>query len=336
MSEDGEYQFTASVVIPTRNRKRLLREAIEAIWKQTYPKDDFEIIVVDNLSDDGTAEMMAELISQSPCPMRFHVMPVNRGPAHSRNTGVTLARGKIIAFTDSDCAPASDWLSKGLAPFDSDDVSFVTGPVFYKPGQPISFFSRTVIELHDENITYPTANAFYRRSVFLSKKGFDETLCFQDFFQRPVECADTDLAWRIKDEGGRNVFLPDLLVYHEVENMKPLAWAMEPFRNFVVPFLIRRHPNLRSQLLTWGVFFGTENLRFYPVIIGVILGLLINPLFFLLVVPYVLWAARAGNPELSLRRVPRIIGRVILLSARQVVSCAGLLYGMLRFRTFVL
>lgn len=336
MSELVEDSLLVTVLIPTRNRARLLREVIEAIWKQDFPKDRFEIVVVDNISDDGTAEMMEDLIKRSPCSMRFHVMPVNKGPAHSRNTGAKIARGKILAFTDSDCAPETDWLAKGTKPFESDDVSFVTGPVFYKPGQPVSFFSRTVGELHDENITYPTANAFYRRSVFLEKGGFDEKLCFNDFFQRPVECADTDLAWRIKDEGGKNVFIRDMIVYHEVENMKPVAWAMEPFRNFVVPFLVRRHPTLRGQLLKWGVFFNPENIRFYPVLIGLVLGILVHPLFLLLGLPYVLWAARAGNPDLSIRRIPRIIARVILLSARQLVSCAGLFYGSLRFRTLVL
>lgn len=325
-----------SVVIPTRNRARLLEDVLRAIWNQTLPSSQFEILVIDNRSEDETASRMQDWIRQSPCPLTFKVMDVNRGPAHSRNTGVQLARGAIIAFTDSDCRPAADWLEKGLAAFQDDNTALVSGPVFYKPEQQVRFFSRTTGELRDENITYPTANAFYRRSVFLELGGFDQDLCFRDFFQRPVECADTDLAWQVKEKGFRNVFVPDMLVYHEVETMRPLAWAMEPFRNFVVPFLVRRHPDLRRRLLKWGVFFNTENILFYPLLVGIPLAIFVHPLFALLALPYLAWAARAGNSDLSPRRWPKILARIVLLAARQAVSCAGLLYGTIRFRTLVL
>ena len=325
-----------SVVIPTRNQSGLLREAIEAVWRQTVDPATFEIIVVDNCSTDDTAAVVREMSARAPCSMVYHCMEENRGPANSRNQGVRLARGELIAFTDSDCRPVPQWLALGQSAMADTNVALVTGQVLYPPGQKITFFSRAAGEARYEHPSYPTCNAWYRRKVFLDLGGFDVNLCFHDFRNRPVECADTDLAWRVKEAGYRNVFVPEMIVHHRVEVLPPLNWAMEPFRLFVLPALVRRHPQLRRALLTWGVFFTRDNAWFYLALLGLGLGPVWHVAFLLLMVPYVAWAARAGNPRLTLLDLHRMAVRAVLIAARQAFLCAGLLYGSLRFRTIVL
>ncbi len=166
-------KILVSVVIPTFNRRALLGEAIQSLWNQTLASECYEVIVVDNLSTDGTTAMMDELQARSPCRLVYHRMSENLGPANSRNTGVQMARGEIIAFTDSDCRVSPSWLERGLEGFKrGDDVAFVSGQTFPKPEQPLTFFS-IGNPLQGENPTYPTANIFYRKKTFLD--GGDST-----------------------------------------------------------------------------------------------------------------------------------------------------------------
>jgi len=86
-----------SVIIPTYNRARYLTEAIESVLAQTYNGNDIEIIVVDDGSNDETRERL------KPYQDRIEYIYVdNGGPAHARNVGMRMAKGKYIAFLDSD------------------------------------------------------------------------------------------------------------------------------------------------------------------------------------------------------------------------------------------
>lgn len=325
-----------SVVIPTYNRSRLLEEVIGSLWDQTLDPRQFEIIVVDNASVDNTPELMQRLQAGSPCRLLYHRLPADSGPAKARNQGVRLAQGEIIAFTDSDCRADRDWLAKGLAAF-RDGVAFVTGPVLFKSEQPVRFFSRISTPVQEEHPSYPTCNAMYRREVFLNAGGFDETLNFTTLFGIAMECADTDLAWRIKEQGGTNLFLRDLVIYHEVGPPSAWNWLVYPSRLFVVAALIRRHPHLRRQLLHGGVFFFKENVLFYLAVAGLILGITVHWMFLLLSLAYPLWVAFFVLPQnLAPAKLPKLVLQILMLEARQGIICAALIYGSIRFRRLVL
>src|SRR6185295_16908828 len=114
-----------SVIIPTRNRSGMLREALLALAEQTLAASAFEVIVVDNCSTDGTPQMMPALAAELPYRVIYHVMPSNRGPARSRNTAAKMARAPILAFTDDDCRPDRHWLEASLAPFQDAHIALV-------------------------------------------------------------------------------------------------------------------------------------------------------------------------------------------------------------------
>ncbi|NLX50081.1 MAG: glycosyltransferase family 2 protein [Methanospirillum sp.] len=105
---------TVSVVLPTYNRAPLLPRAIESVLVQTWT--DFELIVVDDGSSDDTASVMA---SFTDARVRYVRYEENRGANHARNVGIREARGRYIAFQDSD----DDWfpekLKKNMAVFTS-------------------------------------------------------------------------------------------------------------------------------------------------------------------------------------------------------------------------
>jgi glycosyltransferase involved in cell wall biosynthesis len=99
-------QPLVSVVIPTYNRERTLRRAVESVFRQTC--QDFEIIVVDDGSADGTLQLLRSFPDQR---VRILQHPTNRGAAAARNRGIAAAKGTYVAFLDSD----DEWLPEKLA-----------------------------------------------------------------------------------------------------------------------------------------------------------------------------------------------------------------------------
>jgi glycosyltransferase involved in cell wall biosynthesis len=89
---------SVSVVIPTFNRKELIFQALDSVARQTCPP--LEVIVVDDCSSDGTVEALN--VARFPFPLTVVSLATNQGPAAARNAGILKARGRYIAFLDSD------------------------------------------------------------------------------------------------------------------------------------------------------------------------------------------------------------------------------------------
>src|SRR4051794_39301109 len=98
-----------SVVVPTRDRSERLDALLQSLSAQTLPPGDFEAIVVDDGSRDGTPQMLAEAAERHPYRLTI-VSGEGRGPAAARNLGWQAAAGDIVAFTDDDCEAGPGWL----------------------------------------------------------------------------------------------------------------------------------------------------------------------------------------------------------------------------------
>jgi glycosyltransferase involved in cell wall biosynthesis len=112
-----------AVIVITRNRSSYIGETFEALTRQDHP--DFEILVVDS-STDQEREKTAELAARYGAK---YVSEPRRGQALARNTGVSHTSAEIVAFTDDDCVPASNWLSQSLKNFADPSVWACTGRV---------------------------------------------------------------------------------------------------------------------------------------------------------------------------------------------------------------
>jgi len=88
-----------SVILPTHDRRKLVVEAIESVRAQTYR--DFELLVVDDGSTDGTAEMVRQRYESEP-RLRLLRQEQNSGVSSARNRGVEQAEGELVGFLDSD------------------------------------------------------------------------------------------------------------------------------------------------------------------------------------------------------------------------------------------
>jgi GT2 family glycosyltransferase len=212
----------------------------------------------------------------------------------------------------------------------------VTGPVENKPGQPVRFFSIGAAGTGGENPIYPTCNVLYRAEVFWAVGGFDERAYLRNSGGVPVECADADLAWRTKEAGYRNLYVPEMLVYHEVRQGTPTAWLAVQLRFLMLPELLRRHAGLRSKLMWWGPFCLPDNLLFYVALSGIALAAAYGPWWLLAVLPFVAKMLRIAGGNVSLLAFPKFAAQVMLLTVRQAFICGVLIYGSIRSRWLVL
>ena len=207
-----------SVIIPVHNRAQDLAECLDSLARQTYPKDKFEVIVVDNDSTDASAqtahERGATVVAE---PRRGAAHARNRGVAYARNRSVAQSGGALVAFTDSDCVAAADWLEKLAEPFTSDEtLGFCGGAVEpYSLDTPLQRYiaDRGIMSqerfCQKERFSFPffmTANAMFTRRALEAAGPFDEAVA-------PGE--DADLCWRAAWAGYRWQYIPQAVVRHK-------------------------------------------------------------------------------------------------------------------------
>jgi glycosyltransferase involved in cell wall biosynthesis len=191
-----------TVIVPTYNRVDSLKQCLQALQQQTLPAHQYEVLVVDDGSTDGTARYLRELATRWPA-FRFYSQ-ANAGPAAARNKGIAAARGRVIAFTDDDCIPQRDWLEVIHTTFQTENCVGLQGST-YTDRQDITPLTHQ-IDNEQGNSSVPTCNAAFTRAALLQINGFDEQFPFP-------HNEDADLAWRI-EKLGAITFVAAMRVYH--------------------------------------------------------------------------------------------------------------------------
>ena len=202
-----------SIIVPTFRDNNRLAKLIDALKKQTFDKENYEVIIVNNDPDDDIADSFAGTL-----PYNFIILAETKPGSYSaRNKGIRYAKGLIIGFTDSDCLPAKDWVEVAVNfLLTNTEYSRLAGNVIlsYRENNP------RVMELYDSIYSFRqeknaakgtsvTANMFCYRNLF-EKVGF-----FDELFM-----SGQDLAWGKKAAGlGFKIkYLEDLVVLHPARN----------------------------------------------------------------------------------------------------------------------
>ncbi len=119
---------TLDVVIPTFNRKELLRTTLASLADAVVPTGlAVRVIVANNNSSDGTAEMVAELARGFPLPLQ-HVLEMQPGSSSARNAGIEASGAELIGFVDDDEEVEPDWFEVIAREFADPEVEFIGGP----------------------------------------------------------------------------------------------------------------------------------------------------------------------------------------------------------------
>ena len=145
---------SATIVINTFNRGALLREVLNSFFWLNYRR--FEVVVVNGPSTDNTEEVLdsfAGKIKRGRCPEANLSM--------SRNIGIAMAAGDVIAFIDDDAIPEPEWLDQAMAAFDSGDVGAVGGRVFDHTGHQFQYHYSTATRLGNANTRQAAATPEY-------------------------------------------------------------------------------------------------------------------------------------------------------------------------------
>jgi GT2 family glycosyltransferase len=197
-----------SVVITARNAASELPILLGRLRAQTLARGRFEIVVVDDASDDETAAVVAldETIRLIRCPE--HV-----GLPRGRNIGIRAATAPVIAFTDADCVPDPDWLECGLARLDESDADLLAGGITIPVGRSpsIATLVDSATYLDQERYTQrgfgAGANLWVRREVFDRFGVFREEL-------RAYGGDEEEFCQRATTAGARIVYAPEAHVSH--------------------------------------------------------------------------------------------------------------------------
>lgn len=266
---EGELPFV-SVIVPTWNRAAFLRQLLNALSFQVYPSDRMEVLVMDNSSTDDTEAVVSQAAARFDFPVRYH-RKLNDGPAASRNRGAELARGEVLAFTDSDCLPVPGWIASAVLHL-AEGAGVVCGPVRPAPiTREHPFFIHQVRAIEAEEGLYPTANAFYRRDVFFELGGFDETSRTYSWGQ-PVGGDDTEFAWRVRRAGYASAFARGAAVLHQATPVRPKEYLLSAVQAQVIPRLVASFPELRETSLYRNYFVHKDSATFDLLLFGLLLS----------------------------------------------------------------
>ena len=234
-----------SVVVAVRNRAEQIVECIQSLLLLDYPEDKLEIIVVDDASQDSTPEQLSSL------PVKAMLMSEHIGQSACRNAGTRVAKGEIVAFTDSDCVIDPGWLSTLVSLFADPGVGAVGGLVAplsrasklqrYEEVKSPLYQGRQQKEVGvDSSPSYlSTCNFLVRKRALEDSGGFDESMALGE---------DVDLTWRLYELGLKVVYSPQGKVHHRHrDTVREFAKRRALYASSEA-LLLRKHPKRRRLL----------------------------------------------------------------------------------------
>ncbi len=191
----------ASAVVSTWNKKDDLRENLRALQAQTRPFT--EIVVVDNASADGTAEMVAREFPD----VRLIVMPHDRfGACETFNIGFAAARSELIAILDDDIVMQPEWLEKATARLEREPATTaILSTQVVEPGTPQSYLDAPAFHRERYMSTFRGCASLARGSALREAGGYDERL-FIYGNERDLTCRLLNLGYRVLQYPGTGVF----------------------------------------------------------------------------------------------------------------------------------
>lgn len=274
MSEDSP-PFV-SVVVPMRNERRYIERCLRSLVALDYPRDRFEVIVVDGGSTDGSLALVESMRDELP---NLRVVE-NRGRHTSRglNLGLAFARGEVIARVDAHASVAPDFLTESVAALRRTDADAVGGPIeTLGEGRAGAAIALAV------SSPFGVGNAVFRYS---QREQWTDTVAFpayrRDVFDRIGPFAEIDggeddeFHLRLLDAGGRILLTPRIRsTYYARRSYAELARQYFGYGQAKVVVLSRHPRRTRLRQLVPSGFLVALVASFFAALFG---GLLALPL----------------------------------------------------------
>jgi glycosyltransferase involved in cell wall biosynthesis len=209
VTKQGVPDIEVSVVVPARDAAATIVDQLNALGAQNFA-GTWEVIVVDDGSHDGTAEVAERMADRVPL-LTVLSSERSRGSSHARNTGTRAARGRLIAYCDADDLVSDRWLAGLVSALSTSTL--VTGPIDLSMFNPYRVYAwrrplrRLQLPWRGYLIPVIGCNMAVRRETFDLVGGFDEVL---------ATCEDWDFAFRIQLAGGTLGFDPHAVVHRRL------------------------------------------------------------------------------------------------------------------------
>ena len=216
----------ASVVVCTRNRGAALAECLRSLAGQALVARGLEVVVVDNGSTDGTAQLLAAWAAEA--GERTVVTEPVAGLSRARNRGIEASRGDVVLFLDDDAFAPRGWVAAHLAAYaDRPEVVAVGGPVVltWPDGRPAWLAPRlehwfSALDLGDTAMEFPRGhgphgtNMSVRRAALIDAGGFSPRLGRRG--RSLLSSEERDLFERVWARGGHIRYEPAALILHRM------------------------------------------------------------------------------------------------------------------------
>jgi cellulose synthase/poly-beta-1,6-N-acetylglucosamine synthase-like glycosyltransferase len=198
-----------SVIVPVYNAETMVGSCIESLLKQDYPRDRYEIIMVDNDSTDGTAGVIKQY------PVRYLEERQVHTSYGARNTGAKGATGELLAFCDADQTAVPHWLRTLLRRWKDPNVGAFAGEVLPAPGA-ATFIGRYLANRESHYLndwknnrfgpTAGTGNVAFRAELFRQIGGFQENMLAGDLM----------MGWAVSNDFHKEIaYEEDAIMYHK-------------------------------------------------------------------------------------------------------------------------
>jgi succinoglycan biosynthesis protein ExoA len=246
-----------SVIVPMRNEEGYIGRCLRSLAAQDYPRDRFEVLVVDGDSTDGSRGVAEQVARETGLPLRLISNPRRSTPC-GLNVGIDQARGELIARVDGHAEVGLRFLSESVSALLESGADVVGGPIrsvgddlvggaialaMSSPfGVGNAAFRYSQAEQYTDTVAFP----IYRRSVFERAGPFAEDMEWGE---------DDELHYRLADAGGRILLTPRIASAYYTRS-SPWALARQYFRYGRVKVeVLRRHPRqARVRQLVPGAF----------------------------------------------------------------------------------
>ena len=202
-----------SVVVPVYNDPDGIRKTIECLLEQTYPVEQYEVIIADNNSTDHTRAVVESYCDEFPELVTLQVEDEIQSPAATRNRGIECATGSIFAFVDADMSVDETWIESGVRALNNNGYDYMGCAVETVSSLSKSNLATRYDELFAFDIESFVNNShfsgggclFVRSSVIETVGAFDQTLVYK---------ADKEFGTRVHEAGFKIGYEPSIKMYH--------------------------------------------------------------------------------------------------------------------------
>jgi len=198
-----------SILITVKNVEHYIANCLKSLLAQTF--NDFEIILVDDVSNDKTKEIIENFNDKR---IKYFRNKNWLGLSQSRNECLKHSHGDYVFFTDGDCVASKYWIEEGLKYLNTPNCIGVEGKTYYVSKEYKPTRSDDVVE-NKKGGLFMTCNIAYKKTVLKEIGGFDERFTFHE---------DRDLGLRAL-KYGRICFNPQMIIYHQKKIFKPMKFV---------------------------------------------------------------------------------------------------------------